>query len=99
MEHFVFKLYIAGQTIRSEKAINAFRHLCEERLKDDYLLEIINILDTPERAEEDRILATPTLIRELPLPVRRIIGDLSDTNTVISVLNLDYRNQDGELNS
>ncbi len=89
MKQYVFKLYIAGQTIRSEKAVNAFRLLCEEKLKNNYLLEIINILEAPERAEEDRILATPTLIRELPLPPRRIIGDLSDTATVVSALSLD----------
>lgn len=96
MKQYIFKLYIAGETIRSEKAVHAFRRLCEEKLAGNYLLEIVNILETPERAEEDRILATPTLIRERPLPPRRIIGDLSDTAMVVSALNLDSFNLDGE---
>lgn len=85
---FLLHLYITGQTPRSERAILNLRRICEEILGEQYELLIIDVLEQPHLAEEEKILATPTLIKHLPLPVRRIIGDLSDTDKVIAELGL-----------
>ena len=83
------RLYITGQTPRSEKAIaNLRRIMVAEGLEDAYEVEIIDVLERPEMAEEERILATPTLVRTLPPPVRRVIGDLSDWELVALGLDL-----------
>ncbi len=85
----MLRLYITGQTSRSEKAIaNLRRIMVAEGLEDAYELEIIDVLDRPDLAEEERILATPTLIRRLPPPLRRVIGDLSDWELVALGLDL-----------
>jgi circadian clock protein KaiB len=88
MTTYVLKLYVTGQTPRSERAIANLRQLCETTLSDRYQLVIIDILERPRLAEEERILATPTLIKELPPPLRRIIGDLSNTSEVLVGLDL-----------
>ncbi len=85
----LLKLYITGQTPRSERAVANLRRICDERLGEGYQLTIVDVLERPELAEQDRILATPTLVRQLPPPVRRIIGDLSDVEKVVAGLNLD----------
>lgn len=77
MKHLL-KLYVTGQTPRSVRAIVNLRDICESEWPDRYEIVIIDVLERPQLAEEARILATPTLIKELPPPVRRIIGDLSD---------------------
>ncbi len=83
------RLYITGQTPRSEKAIaNLRRIMIAEGLEHAYELEIVDVLERPELAEEERILATPTLIRTLPPPIRRVIGDLSDWELVALGLDL-----------
>lgn len=83
-------LYVAKQTPRSMRAIANIRHICEMALSpDEYELVIIDVLEEPEKAEENRIMATPTLVKEFPLPVRRMIGDLSDTEVVLNELDLD----------
>ncbi len=83
------RLYITGQTSRSEKAISNLRRImAAEGLDTAYELEIIDVLDRPDLAEEERILATPTLIRRLPQPMRRVIGDLSDWELVALGLDL-----------
>lgn len=85
----MLRLYITGQTSRSEKAIaNLRRIMVAEGLESAYELEIIDVLDRPDLAEEERILATPTLIRRLPPPLRRVIGDLSDWELVALGLDL-----------
>lgn len=89
MNKFVLKLYITGQTPRSEAAIANLRKICETELNGVYEMVIIDILERPQLAEDEKILATPTLIKELPPPLRRIIGDLSDTEKVL--LGLDLR--------
>lgn len=89
MNKFVLKLYITGQTPRSEAAIANLRKICEMELNGVYEMVIIDILERPQLAEDEKILATPTLIKELPPPLRRIIGDLSDTEKVL--LGLDLR--------
>lgn len=74
---------MAGKTPRAEQAIANLKRICEQELQGRYELEIIDVIEHPERAEEARILATPTLIKELPPPLRRVIGDLSDKEKVL----------------
>ena len=83
MKRYVFKLYIAGQTARSERAIANLRTLCGTELgPDEYEIVIVDTLEHPEEAEDKKIMATPTLIKESPPPIRRLIGDLSDNEKV-----------------
>lgn len=89
MRSYVLKLYINGQTTRSRQAIANLRAICERALgKGSYEFTIIDVLERPHLAEKDKILATPVLIREAPLPQRRIIGDLSDQARVLAGLDL-----------
>lgn len=85
---YSLKLYVTGQTIRSERAIGNLNRICEERLKGQCETTIIDVLERPQLAEEENILVTPTLIREKPRPARRVIGDLSDTEKVLIGLDL-----------
>jgi circadian clock protein KaiB len=85
---YLLKLYIAGQTSRSQRAIVNLRQICEEILSGQYELVITDVLEHPQLAEDEKILATPTLVKESPPPVRRIIGDLSDKEKVMLALNL-----------
>ncbi len=89
MQKYLLKLYITGQTPRSQRAIANLRRICEEDLKGEYELVIIDVLERPQLAEDEKILATPTLVKELPVPIRRIIGDLSNTEKVLIGLQLD----------
>lgn len=88
MGKFVFKLFVMGQSPRSQRAVANLRRLCDERLGGAYDLDVIDVLERPQAAEDARILATPTLVKELPLPPRRVIGDLSDADTVLFGLDL-----------
>ncbi len=88
MNKYLLKLYIAGHNSRSERAIVNLKQICETELAGDYQMLIIDVLETPQLAEEQRILATPTLVREMPPPSRRVIGDLSDRERVLSALDL-----------
>ena len=90
MDKVLLKLFITGHTPRSELAINNLQRICEERLRGHYELDIIDILENPHLAEEEKILATPTLIRLSPPPTRRLIGDLSDTEKVMIGLSLPH---------
>ena len=83
---FVLKLYVTGASPRTERAIANLRHICESELAGRYTLAIVDVLEDPEAAERDRVLATPTLVKELPLPLRRVIGDLSDHARVLLAL-------------
>ena len=85
---FILKLYVAGATPRAEAAIANLRRICEQELGGQYQLEIIDVLEHPELAENDKILATPTLIKQLPPPLRKVIGDLSDKEKVLLGLEL-----------
>lgn len=80
---FLFKLFVAGQTARSQLAIANLRRICEERFPGISVLEIIDVERDPARAEAERILTTPTVIKERPAPSRRLTGDLSDTDQVL----------------
>ncbi len=82
-------LYVAGQTTRSLQAFANLKRICEEHLTNRYHIEVIDLLKNPHLAAGDQILAIPTLVRRLPEPVRKIIGDLSDTERVL--VSLDVR--------
>jgi len=88
VDKFILKLYITGQTPKSGRAAVNIRRICEEELKGRYELVIIDVLERPQLAEDEKILATPTLIKELPPPLRRVIGDLSDTAKVLIGLDI-----------
>lgn len=85
---YVLKLYVTGRTPRSERAIANLRRICDADLEGRYELTIIDVLERPQLAEDEKILATPTLIKELPPPLRRIIGDLSEKESVLLGLDL-----------
>ena len=85
------RLYVAGQTAKSLLALANLKRICEEHLQGRYTLEIVDLLKTPKLAQGDQILAIPTLVRKLPEPMRKIIGDLSDTERVL--VGLDLRSQ------
>jgi len=82
------RLYVAGQTPKSLTAFANLKDFCEEYLKGHYTIEVIDLLENPQLAAEDQILAIPTLVRKLPEPIRRIIGDLSNTEHVLVGLDL-----------
>jgi len=88
MDKIVLRLYVTGQTQRSERALTTIRRICERELEGRYELIVIDVLERPQLAEDERILATPTLIKEVPLPLRRIIGDLSDVEKILVGLEL-----------
>jgi len=85
---YQLRLYIAGQTPRSIDAFTNLKKICEEHLKGRYTLEIIDLLQNPVLARGDQILAIPTLVRKLPEPVKKIIGDLSNKERVLVGLDL-----------
>lgn len=89
LEKWVLRLYVAGQTPKSETAIFNLKKICEEYLYGRYQIEVIDLLEHPYLAAEVQILAIPTLLRVLPLPVRRLIGDLSNTERTLVGLNLE----------
>ena len=82
------RLYVAGNTPRSIAAINNLRKYCEEHLSGLYHLEVIDLLKHPQLAAGDQILAVPTLVRKVPVPIRKIIGDLSNEEKVLVGLNI-----------
>lgn len=87
-DHWTLRLYVAGQTPKSLAAFANLKRLCEERLQGRYTIEVCDLLDTPQLGADDQILAIPTLVRRLPEPVRKIIGDLSNTERVLVGLDL-----------
>jgi circadian clock protein KaiB len=82
------RLYVAGQSPKSVRAVENLRRVCEEHLPGRYEIELVDLVQNPHLARSDEIIAVPTLIRKLPEPVRRIIGDLSDTEKVLVGLQL-----------
>ena len=87
-DKWVLRLYVAGQTPKALTAFANLKKICEEQLKGKYSIEVIDLLINPQLGNEDQILALPTLVRKLPVPVRKIIGDLSDTERVLVGLDL-----------
>jgi circadian clock protein KaiB len=82
------RLYIAGNTTKSTTALNNLKKYCEEHLKGQYKIEVIDLLVNPQLAAGDQILAIPTLVRKVPVPIRKIIGDLSNEEKVLVGLNI-----------
>jgi len=87
-EMFELRLYVAGQTPKALRAFANLRKICEEHLADRYKIEVIDLLKDPRLGQGDQILALPTLVRKLPTPIKKIIGDLSNTERVLVGLDL-----------
>ena len=90
-ETYQLRLYVAGQTTKSIRAFRNLRQICEAHLQGRYKIEIIDLLENPQLARGDQILAIPTLVRRLPEPITKIIGDLSNTERVLVGLDLRVR--------
>ncbi len=82
-EHFHLRLYVAGQTPKSVRAYENLKKICEDHLAGRYTIELIDLLKNPQLAKGDEIVAIPTLVRQLPHPIRKIIGDLSNTDRTL----------------
>ena len=80
---YILTLFVSGGTLRANQAIANLRRICDEELEGDYELQVIDVLKNPQVAEDEKILATPTLMKRLPPPLRRVIGDLSDKQKVL----------------
>ncbi len=87
-DKWVLRLYVAGQTPKALTAFSNLRKICEDQLNDKYSIEVIDLLLNPQLGVEDQIFALPTLVRKLPVPVRKIIGDLSNAERVLIGLDL-----------
>ena len=85
---FVLRLYVTGTTAKSVRAVESIRWLCEEHLAGKYDLEVVDLYQQPELAAREQLVAAPTLIRKLPLPLRRLVGDLSDRQRVLAGLDV-----------
>lgn len=85
---YVFRLYVTGNTPQSARAIANLTRLCEDRLAGRYEIAVVDLYQSPEEAEGQQIIAAPTLVKELPLPLRRLVGDLSNRNRVLLALDI-----------
>ena len=90
-ETYLLRLYVAGQTPKSILAFRNLKQICEEHLHGRYEIEVIDLIENPQLAQGDQILAVPTLVRRLPEPIKKIIGDLSNTDRVLVGLDLQVR--------
>src|SRR3990172_7540544 len=88
LDTYILRLYVAGQTPKAMTAFDNLKKICEEYLEGRYQIQVVDLLKNPQLASGDQILAIPTLVRRLPLPIRKIIGDLSNTERVLVGLNL-----------
>ena len=88
MAEYALRLYVAGQTPKAARAFNNLRKICEEHLAGRYSIEVVDLLENPTLGRGDQILALPTLVRKLPPPMKKIIGDLSNTERVLVGLDL-----------
>jgi circadian clock protein KaiB len=91
-EKYILKLYITGMTTNSKIAVENIKNICEQHIKGRYELEIIDIYQQPSLAESEQIIAIPTLIKLFPLPLRKLIGNMSDQKKVLRVLDLKTEN-------
>jgi circadian clock protein KaiB len=87
-DNYVLRLYVAGSTPRSSRAIANIKAICEQYLANRYDLTVVDLYEQQERAHDDQIVVVPTLVRQAPLPVRKMIGDLSETEQVLATLDL-----------
>ena len=92
--HFVLRLYVSGMTPRSRQAIDNIRNLCEEHLAGRYDLEIVDIYQQPGLAKDAQIIAAPTLVKKLPPPLRKVIGDMGDPGRIMVVLGIVPKSDD-----
>lgn len=92
-ENYELRLYVAGQTPKSLAAISNLRSICEENLKGKYRIEVVDLMKTPQLAKGDQIIAVPTLVRKLPQPIKKIIGDLSNEEKVLVGLDIKPREE------
>jgi circadian clock protein KaiB len=92
---YELRLYVAGQTPKSLSAISNLKNICEENLRGKYRIEVIDLMKTPQLAKGDQIVAVPTLVRKLPQPIKKIIGDLSNEEKVLVGLDIRPRPADG----
>ena len=92
-QKYLLRLYIAGSTPQSNRAVANIKIICEEHLKGQYELDVVDLYEKPYLAAGEQIIAAPTLIKKLPLPLRRIIGDMSNTDRVLVGLDLRRENQ------
>ena len=90
-QQYVLKLYVTGASRASQRAIENLNSICHDHLEGRYELEVVDVFQAPEVTKEENILAAPTLVKHLPLPVRRLIGDLSQRNRVLVLLDLKPR--------
>ncbi len=88
---WLLRLYVAGQTPKTKAALSSLKHVCEKYLKGQYKIEIVDLLIHPELAKADQIVALPSLVRQLPPPVKKIIGDLASEERLLIGLNLQRR--------
>lgn len=87
-QRYVLRLYLAGSSVRSLASVSAVKAFCEEYLRGRYELEVVDLFQQPERAQDAQVIAAPTLVKEVPLPLRRLIGDLTDPGRVMIALNI-----------
>jgi circadian clock protein KaiB len=87
-DQWILRLYVAGQTSKSLAAFNNLKAICEEQLEGHYVIEVVDLIQNPKLCRDDQILAVPTLVRKLPVPVRKIIGDLANKERVLVGLDL-----------
>ena len=88
---YLLRLYVCGSTAKSQRAVENIQHVCEEHLQGRYDLEVIDIHHQPHLARDEQIVAVPTLIKRLPAPLQRLVGDMSDLNNVLFGLDLRVR--------
>ena len=93
---YILRLYVTGSSGRSLRALQNLKKICDEHFPDDYDLEVIDIYENPTAAREEQIIAAPTLVKKLPRPLRRFVGDLSNTQKVLIGLDI-YKRQEPEV--
>ena len=93
-KEYILRLYVAGTTSRSIRAVASIKEICENSLKNRYDLEVIDIYQQPVLVKGEQIIAAPTLVKKLPPPLRKFIGDMSDTERILVGLDLKNKNQD-----
>ena len=90
---YILRLYVSGSSARSLKAVHNLKKICDEHFPDDYDLEVIDIYENPDAAREEQIIAAPTLVKKLPEPLRKFVGDLSNTQKILVGLDI-YKRQE-----
>jgi circadian clock protein KaiB len=94
---YILRLYVIGSSTRSLRAVYNLKKICEENFPDDYELEVIDVYKHPEIAREEQIVAVPTLVKKLPTPLRKFVGDLSNTQKILVGLDI-YKRQEETIN-